>query len=110
MGKLGNIIIHNKHHLKVMPRNNIYIGRGSALGNPFTVEQFGREMAIAQYETWLDQEIESEDPAILEALDNIANKVLRGEDVNLVCFCKPKKCHGDHIKYVVNKVIAEMKP
>ena len=28
-----------------------------------------------------------------------------GEDINLVCFCKPKACHGDVIKeYILNNI------
>jgi hypothetical protein len=108
MGKLGNIIVLNRYHCD--DPNAIYIGRGSPLGNPFTVEQHGRDRAIRFYEPWLEQQIGLGIAPVIDELDRIANAVLAGRDVKLKCFCKPKPCHGDHIKYVVNKVIAEMKP
>ena len=33
--------------------------------------------------------------------------VLSG-DVNLVCFCKPKSCHGDIIKMIIENKIDEL--
>lgn len=71
----------NKYHGNI-PANAKYIGRGSPYGNPFVIGKDGtREEVIERF-----------DKEILPTLDVEA---LRGHD--LVCFCKPKACHGDAI-------------
>lgn len=73
--------VHNKYH-NTAPADAVYIGRGSPYGNPFVIGKHGtREEVINRFEE-----------EILPTLDVSA---LRGKD--LVCFCKPKACHGDSI-------------
>lgn len=75
----------------------VYIGRAvpengleaSALGNPFTLEQYSREEAIKKYRRWLWDKIKAEDAPVLAALSAL------DEDSVLACWCKPKACHGD---------------
>jgi hypothetical protein len=70
---------------------DIYIGRPSKWGNPFThkagtIAHFivpTVEEAVSQYEEWLRQQSE-----LLDALLELKGKVLG-------CWCKPKLCHGD---------------
>lgn len=68
---------------------DVYIGRGSPWGNPYTVEEFGREQYISMYRKFL--------------WDSISQGVISKEDIlslsgaRLGCFCKPKACHGDVI-------------
>lgn len=72
---------------------DIYIGRGSKWGNPFThikdketKAEFivnTRSEAIAKYKEWI-----SNQPELLNALEELKDK-------RLGCFCKPKSCHGD---------------
>jgi len=62
----------------------LYIGRPSKWGNPFEIGRDGtREEVVAKYEAWL-----MEQTNLLEALPELKGKVL-------VCWCKPKACHGD---------------
>ena len=78
----------NKHH-KVP--YDIYIGRGSKWGNPFShmdgtkakykVET--REEAIEKYREWILSQ-----PELLASLHELKGKTL-------CCFCAPKPCHGD---------------
>lgn len=94
----------------------VYIGRGSALGNPFThlpIEKSkaifqveSREKAIEEYERWIWQKIGDKDEAVIKELENIKSKAKAGK-VYLVCYCKPKKCHGDIIKMIVEKSIKQ---
>lgn len=75
--------ILNKHTSAIPPEAQ-YIGRGSPYGNPFVIGPDGdRDMVCDLYDQHLAQ-----DERRLMALDN-----LRGKD--LVCFCSPKRCHGD---------------
>lgn len=104
--------------IKVVNKNShtptdkdIYIGRGSVLGNPYTgtkelsktkatYQCDNRTESIEKYEVYLRDKISKSDPDIIKILSEIETKSLNGE-VNLVCFCKPKKCHGDIIKQIV---------
>jgi hypothetical protein len=73
--------VHNKYH-GTAPTNAKYIGRGSPFGNPFVIGKDGNRDEVCN-------KFESE---ILPTLDV---ESLRGFD--LVCFCKPQRCHGDSI-------------
>ena len=71
--------VHNKYH-NTAPPDAVYIGRGSPYGNPYIIGKDGtREEVIEKFEK-----------NILPKLDL---RPLIGRD--LVCFCKPKPCHGD---------------
>lgn len=70
-------------HCKKEPFD-VYIGRPSKWGNPFTISRDGtREEVIEKYRDWL---IEQDD--LMEALPELKGKVLG-------CWCSPKSCHGD---------------
>jgi len=77
----------------------IYVGRAdsdsgfrqSPLGNPYTVEEHGRGDAIELYRQWLWGRINEGDIKTLSALSQIS------DDSVLVCWCKPKACHGEVI-------------
>lgn len=89
---------------------DVYIGRGSPLGNPFshkkgTKADFvveSRDAAIQHYWAWLDQRIAERDPTVMRALADVYDRAKFG-NVNLVCFCAPLKCHGEVIAEVVSK-------
>jgi hypothetical protein len=107
------IKVKNKHKSKPEP-NDIYIGRGSVLGNPFThfdlektKAEFHcetREESISSYEKYLLEKIEKKDSAICNELNKIYFLAIK-QDVSLICFCKPKSCHGDIIKKVIEQRI-----
>ena len=81
---------------------DIYIGRGSKWGNPFThisdkktKAEFivsSREQAIESYRDWILNQ-----PKLLKDLHELKGKTLG-------CFCKPKKCHGDILVELVNEM------
>jgi len=92
-----------------------YIGRGSPLGNPFTNIPTGthakyvvasREEAVNNYALWLQEQIHNQQPHILAELNRLADLAMT-QPIKLVCFCAPKKCHGDVIKEVLEKAITE---
>lgn len=70
---------------------DVYIGRGSKWGNPFSHLDYGsaefkvesREEAVRKYEEWIRNK-----PDLLACLDELKGK-------RLGCFCRPKFCHGD---------------
>ncbi len=104
------INVVNKYHVKT----GEYIGRGSPLGNPFSHIQGtkaafvvdSRDEAVDRYEEWLSERMKAQDQEILKELYRLKEIALSGP-LNLVCFCAPKRCHGDVIKRVIEKLILE---
>lgn len=70
---------------------DVYIGRPSIWGNPFTHKQgtqadfvvSSREEAVAKYREYILSK-----PELLKQVKNLKGKVLG-------CWCKPQACHGD---------------
>ena len=77
---------------------DIYIGRGSKWGNPFShkdgtrakIKVDSRKDAIKMYEIYL-----LENKELMAALPELKGKVLG-------CFCKPSSCHGDILAKYAN--------
>ena len=77
-------------HCKKEPFD-VYIGRGSIWGNPYshkegTLAKFivgSRKEAIEKFEEYL-----LSNESLMEKIGELKGK-------NLGCFCKPKSCHGD---------------
>ncbi len=67
---------------------DVYIGRGSPFGNPYSVKQYGREICINMYKIRFLRYIKDED---------FRKLVFELKGKTLGCYCKPKKCHGDII-------------
>ena len=96
----------NKRWQKPTP-GSVYIGRPSEWGNPFshlegTLAKFkvkDRDEAVEEYERYLLRKLE--DPVHGKAFRN-GLKRLRGKD--LVCWCKPARCHGDVLLKYANEV------
>jgi hypothetical protein len=82
---------------------DIYIGRPSKWGNPFThisdkktLAKFvksNRYEAIESYKEWL---LKGEGSYLLRDLDELKGKILG-------CWCHPKSCHGHFLSELVNK-------
>lgn len=76
----------------------VYIGRGSEWGNPFTVEDHGRDEAIRLYEKYMRERL-SKEPGLVIQLLKLRGKVLG-------CFCHPKPCHGDVLITLIEEYYA----
>jgi hypothetical protein len=102
-------VVNKKTHKP--SKADVYIGRPSPLGNPFTsiqnrktLAQYmckSREESIARYKKWILEKLEKGDPAVTSEIKRLKEKVARGEDINLVCWCAPLACHGDVIKEII---------
>ena len=79
----------------------IYVGRPSALGNPFRLyREEDRAAVIRDYEDWLaEQLLDPSSPASIE-IHRLAG-LARRQELCLVCFCAPKACHADIIKRTI---------
>lgn len=74
---------------------DIYIGRGSIWGNPYTIEEHGRDKAIALYQVYIIDQLDNEPELVKQLL------LLKGK--TLGCFCKPKPCHGDILVKLIDR-------
>ncbi len=69
---------------------DIYIGRPSKWGNPFSTAHDSREICIKKYEQWLVTQTH-----LMSSLHELKGKTLG-------CWCKPLACHGDVLAELVN--------
>lgn len=84
--------IYNRN-LDDVPRDAVYVGRGSVYGNPFRIGVDGNRLKVIQkYRAWLETQ---------EELKIRMRTELRGKD--LVCFCAPHLCHAEIIDEIANK-------
>lgn len=110
---MGIITVVNKHKHKPTD-NDFFIGRGSPLGNPFTSKELSTtkakfqcktaEESIEKFRNDILEKIKNKDKEVCDELNRIW-KHLQKKDVNLVCYCKPKICHGDIIKEIIESRI-----
>lgn len=81
-------------------RYDVYIGRPTEWGNPFTHKKDtkaehiveSREEAVKQYETW----IRTQPHMIARAKRELRGKVLG-------CWCAPEVCHGEVLAKIANE-------
>lgn len=81
---------------------DVYIGRPSKWGNPFTFKQgtiaefvVPKDEVLTRYETWLKQQ-----PELMAALHELKGKTLG-------CWCKPAACHGDILARLADETTYE---
>lgn len=75
---------------------DVYIGRPSVWGNPFSIGKDGtREEVIQKYREWVVQQ-----PEIVEAAKKLRGKVLG-------CWCAPNPCHGEVLIELAESAIHE---
>lgn len=75
---------------KSRPADAVYVGRPSKWGNPYTVKQWGRGVALHMFKN-----------TTLHELKDAARKELKGK--HLVCWCAPSACHADLLLEVANE-------
>jgi hypothetical protein len=83
-----------------------YIGRPgknktSVLGNPYTLDNYSREDSIHNYRYWLWEKLQDEQSPQYKEIKRLALLYKKGQEIRLVCFCKPFACHGDVVKAAV---------
>jgi len=73
---------------------DVYIGRPSKWGNPFTIGKDGtREEVISKYEMYIMSR-----PDLILQLEELKGKILG-------CWCSPRACHGDILLRMVEDEI-----
>lgn len=98
--------------------NSVYIGRanrqqqlsGSVLANPSKMKGKSlseRDRVCNENILSLIRVLEVQDGPRWKELKRMALKVRKGEDVKLLCYCAPLRCHGDAIALVINRLAAK---
>lgn len=98
-GSVYPTVVNKKTHKPTA--KDVYIGRPTVLGNPYTSKILGNTLAVHQcataeesvnkYGHWLKAQIDADNRQVMDALLAIP------PDANLVCWCHPNPCHGDMI-------------
>lgn len=89
---------------------DLYIGRPGPWGNPWThvdskIAQFKvntREEAVENHWRWLIGEDFTD--ILQDERQYILDNLYRLKDKRLGCWCKPKLCHGDNYKKLIEKL------
>lgn len=72
---------------------DVYIGRPSKWGNPFTIGKDGsREEVINKYRDWIVTQ-----PRLMKSLHELKGK-------SMGCWCAPLPCHGDVLAELANNL------
>jgi len=80
-----------------MPGNTVYVGRPTAWGNPFTVDDYGRQSAVNEFKRWVTQSSNERAVWIREHIYE-----LKGKD--LACWCPlDSPCHADVLLELANQ-------
>jgi hypothetical protein len=75
-----------------------YVGRPTPLGNPYRlIKEEEREQVVARYATWLEHQVRRGNPEVIRALEELYRSLKRQGEVTLICFCAPRRCHGEVI-------------
>ena len=107
-------IVNKKNHIPT--EYDFYIGRPSILGNPYShkkesianiiVESV--DIAIDSYKEYFYNKIKCDDIDFINELNILLSFYKENKKLNLVCWCYPKRCHGEIIKeYLENILISE---
>lgn len=92
-------VVNKKTHKPTA--KDVYIGRPTVLGNPYTSKELDKtkaeyqcatpEESVLKYGHWLKAQVDLGNRQIMDALLAIPR------DANLVCWCHPNPCHGDMV-------------
>jgi hypothetical protein len=106
--------------LLLLGANSIYIGRanksqqlpGSVFANPSRMKGKSlaeRDRVCNEDLLSLIRVLEVQDGPRWKELKRLALKVRKGDEVKLLCYCKPLRCHGDAIALVINRLATRVK-
>jgi hypothetical protein len=98
---MGQIRIVNKHHDASV---GVYVGRPTLLGNPYRVQRSTRAQAVQQYRTWLRRQWQV-GGEVKEALLELARMYTERDELTLLCWCAPQRCHAEVIREAVLGIV-----
>lgn len=100
-------------HINKSRKTAQYLGRamparglpGSPLANPFRLsDESQRDAVITQYQQWFEQKLTSNDSAVRAEFERLYQLAIEN-DLELACWCAPKRCHCDVVKDRLERTI-----
>jgi len=82
----------------------IYVGRPSALSNPFSIKQHGRDQAMKLYKQWLNLQYLTENRRVINVLKSLVKQLRKDKKIVLSCWCAPEVCHAHLIGQALLKM------
>ena len=103
-------VVNKQHHVSTIC--DIYIGRGSPVGNPFPLSQYSRGESISKYAAELSLCMHTKRDTKYFKYEEVRRYLnsmwwmnrYEGR-CNLVCYCAPLPCHGDVLKGILDAVM-----
>ena len=95
-----SITISTKHNPHPTAHNE-YCGRGSVFGNPFQMKDKSdaeRNRVCDEFIPYFKAEANVKDSPLNLGMRRLLGMHLTNQDINLMCFCFPKRCHCETIK------------
>lgn len=100
------IRVRNKSDAVDPGRATVPVHRPHPLGNPFFLKDGFREDVIARHRSWLrEMYYDERELNIVRSIDEIVDMAMEGKDVDLVCYCRPEKCHAENILDLVMEIV-----
>lgn len=91
-------IVNKKTHISESGWIDVYIGRGSPLGNPFPITPTdSRGKVCDKYHDYFYDRVFTPGSPIREEVIRIYRLAMEGYNINLICFCAPLRCHGETV-------------
>jgi hypothetical protein len=85
-------------------QQRFYVGRPTVLGNPYTLKEYTRTDAIARYRIWLRQQWQQHGE-VHAALLELARAYQERDELTLLCWCAPQRCHAEVIREAVLGIV-----
>lgn len=78
---------------------DVRVDRASALGNPFRMaNESERNKVCDLYKEWFNTQIETGNKLVINELNRLYFLYKEYGELNLYCWCYPKRCHAEVIK------------
>ena len=107
---MGSVIVVNREDVVVLKKKDVLlvnIMRPMIFGNPVAlVNESKRKECVASYGALLHEALDKSQP-LGQAVRGLA-KIVKHQDVALVCCCAPKLCHGHVIAKAIRSINKEV--
>jgi Domain of unknown function (DUF4326) len=81
-------------------------GQEGILGNPFWMNnESERDKVCDKFKTWLDLQMTLEGGKVQKRITELSD-IAKTKDVELACFCSPKRCHTESIKETIEQLLS----
>lgn len=88
---------------------NVYIGRGSPLGNPWPISaRMSRDKVCDLYDEYLRKAVKDKSTPQYKEMVRLFRMHQAGININLQCFCTPNRCHGETIRAIILEAFEKM--